>query len=354
MTGRGGTSSMGDQTSIPVTELRGRIEIALRQSGYSPAETAVIADVLMFSQVRGGNQGVAKLLGPGMPRPTTRGEIEVSATSPLSVLVNGNQHHAMVVVTKALELALDRARTHGIGLAGTHSTSTSSGALGFYARAAAEAGFVAIIMASSDGIVAPHGSVDAVFGTNPLAIAVPGDDGPAVLDMTTAAIPYYGVVEAIAAGRKLPDGIAYDADGLPTTDPERARAGALRTFDRGHRGSGLAFMIQVLAGPLVCAATPGDADQGTNWGHLLIALDPAILGGRQRLLDGVGTLTHTVRDARPAHGTPPRVPGERSESIADRVRMSGTVEIDAHILAGLLRLTDDAPDEGRDVACTSP
>jgi len=132
-----------------------------------------------------------------------------------------------------------------------------------------------------------HGSYEPVFGTNPLAIGIPAGDDPIVLDMSTAAISYYGLVEAVTDGSDIPGDMAYDADGQPTTSPAEAIKGAIRSFDRGYKGSALAMIGEILAGPLVGAAFCGQGDSKGNWGHLIFAIDPDLLGDRDEFLANV-------------------------------------------------------------------
>ena len=88
--------------------------------------------------------------------------------------------------------------------------------------------------ASSPEFVAPFGAKQAIYGTNPIACGVPTDAGIMLMDQATAAFPWFGLLEAKTAGRKIPEGVAYDSSGIPTRDPAAALSGgALRTFDRG-------------------------------------------------------------------------------------------------------------------------
>ena len=101
--------------------------------------------------------------------------------------------------------------------------------------------------------------------------------------MSTAATSYFGLVEAQTAGRSIPADFAYDNQGNPTTDPQKAIAGAIRSFDRSYKGSGLALIGEILAGPLVGAAFCGIGDSKGNWGHLIFAIDPELLTDRESL-----------------------------------------------------------------------
>lgn len=139
----------------------------------------------------------------------------------------------MLVLHKAMSMAAEKAKSAGFGIVGTNHTSTSTGALGYYAEQVAKQGLIGIVLAQSPEFVAPHGSKQAVFGTNPIAIGIPAEQGPVVMDMATAAYAWFGLLEAKTAGRPIPGDVALNAQGLPTTDPtEVLSGGAIRVFDR--------------------------------------------------------------------------------------------------------------------------
>jgi LDH2 family malate/lactate/ureidoglycolate dehydrogenase len=118
--------------------------------------------------------------------------------------------------------------------------------LAYYAGRIAEAGLIAFVMAGSPEMVTPVGGKNAIFGTNPLCIAIPGPaDGPVILDMATAATTLFGTISTKAAGKQLPPGVAVDAAGKPTTDPDAALKGAFLAFG-SYKGAGLSLMIELL------------------------------------------------------------------------------------------------------------
>lgn len=96
----------------------------------------------------------------------------------------------------------------------------------------ANAGLIGIVIAQSPEFVAPYGAKKAVFGTNPIAISVPAENGPVTMDMATSAYAWFGVLEAKTAGRPLPHGVAQNAEGEITEVPDEVlQGGAIRVFD---------------------------------------------------------------------------------------------------------------------------
>ena len=95
--------------------------------------------------------------------------------------------------------------------------------------------------------------------------------------MATSAAAYFGLVKAAEAGEDINGDVAYDKDGKATTSPADALAGALRVFDRSHKGSGLALMVELLAGAMTGASMGPDKRTENNWGTLIIAINRKII-----------------------------------------------------------------------------
>ena len=321
---------------ISVEELKQLTENALRNQGYDEDETSIMSEILLYAQLRGNNQGVVKLIGKGMPKDPKAKEIEIEKETPLSIRLNGNQNHGMLVVSKALEIVLGKMKKSGFALAATNNTSTSSGAIGYFARKIAEADYIGFVFSRAPERVAAYGSFHPVFGTNPLAIALPAKPNPVVLDMSTAAMSFYGVLQAKTAGMQLPEGVGYDADGNPSTDPTAVIGGALKAFDSGFKGSALALIVETLAGPLAGASFSGQQDSKKNWGHLIFAIDPELLVDKNEFQANLKSLiTRIKRSAKLAGVEEILVPGERGDSILKDSVDSGEVEIEDKLLEEL-------------------
>ena len=159
--------------------------------------------------------------------------------------------------------------------------SYTTGELGYYARRLAAVGLVSLAVTNGPPLMAPPGVSQAVYCTNPIAFAAPGEGRPAlVIDQSSSATAFVKIREAAARGETLPEGWAIDAD-APTTDPMRALAGALLTFG-GARGANIALMVEVLAAGLTGANWSLDApdfmhgDRSPGVGLLVIAAAPRL------------------------------------------------------------------------------
>ena len=327
---------------IKIEELMAVATKAIKTFGYSESETQTILDVLMYAQLRGNNQGLVKLIGPGIPKDPRAGEIRVIKETQFSVLLDGAYNMAIVVAKSAVGQALEKASEHGFGMVGANNTYSSSGAIGYYARAIADAGFIGCIFASSPPRVATHGSYEPVFGTNPFAIGFPTSDQPVVLDMATAAIANYGIIEAETAGLDLPSGLTYDSNGVLTTSPSEAMQGAIRPFDRSYKGAALALMVEILAGPLIGARFSGLEDTGEGRGDLILAIDPELLTELGGFREKVSQLVAKVKGSKKLPGVDDIfVPGERGDQLANERLQSGQMEIEDNLYLELKELTDN-------------
>ncbi len=324
---------------VKVTELQSLVNKSLSKYGYSSKEASVISKILLYAQLRGNNQGVVKLIGNGIPRNSKAKTPKAVKETPVSALFNGNNTHAMIVMDLAVDTAIKKAKKSGVGIVGNFGSSESTGALGYYAKKIADAGLIGIAYASAPfQTTAPFGSTEALFCTNPVAYGIPTETDPIVLDMTTSAIAYYGLIEAKTAGKTLPEGLGYDKNGKPTQNPAEIMAGAIKTFG-GHKGSGLALIVQVFAGALVQADSfNSDSD---NAGNLVMAIDPNILTTKKKFTKEVSFIVKRVKSAKKVKGVSEiTVPGERAREFNNKVLKSGEIEIEKNLLEALRKIAN--------------
>jgi LDH2 family malate/lactate/ureidoglycolate dehydrogenase len=334
----------GGPMKISLKELEDLTRRAVTNYGYRDKEVDTITDVLLYAQIRDINQGVVKLIGAGIPKDPQAGEIVIEKETSISARINGNKNHAMVVVGKAAEMVLEKARATGFAIAGTFNTNTSSGSIGYYASRLAREGLIGFAFGRSTERVAVYGSYEPVFGTNPLAVAIPTEADPIILDMSTATITYFGLVEAMTAGKNIPADVAYDRDGLPTTSPQQAIAGAIRSFDRSYKGSGLAFICEILAGPLVGAAFCGMGNSKGNWGHLIFAIDPELLTDRRTLTENISAMVQKIKSTKKLPGVEEIfVPGEIESRLVRKRQEAGLIDVEDNLLVQLRKVAGAAP-----------
>ena len=232
-------------------------------------------------------------------------------------LVDGDNGVGPLVGMRALQAAMDAAKQCGIGMAFARG-SNHFGPISPYSLIAAEQGFASIIGSNATTTIAPWGGSDARLGNSPLGFGVPNPGGkPFLLDMAMSVVARAKIRNAFKRGESIPDTWATDEKGVPTTDPKSALDGFLLPIG-GHKGYGLALMVDMFAGLLSNAAylthvkSWVDApDEPQNLGHFFILIDTTKLGSPQwltaRMMD-FAEILHDSPAADPAR--PVIVPGE--------------------------------------------
>jgi L-2-hydroxycarboxylate dehydrogenase (NAD+) len=269
-------------------------------------------------------------VGPGDPIRTIR-------ESASFAVIDGGGVTGYVTSLMAIDKAVALAKQTGVGIVGVHN-SWFSGRLSYYVDRAARAGMVAIHTASSRAVVAPHGSIDKLLGTNPVAMAFPAEDDPLVIDFGTSAVALGEVLLRQRSGRALPEETAVDEEGHPTTDPSEALAGAMLAWG-GPRGSALAIAVQVL-GALAGGAAPAEDFQGS--GFFFLVFDPAMMMPSEKFKAQVSSLIGDINESRPVPGSPAvRIPGAHGHKHRKEGRVRGKIDLDEKVYAGLLALLED-------------
>ena len=241
-------------------------------------------------------------------------------------LIDGDNGMGHLVMKRAAEIAVEKARVAGIAWVGSQ-WSNHAGPASLYARMALPHDMIGLYFAVGNANhLPPWGGLDMLLSTNPIAVAVPSANaGPIVLDMATT-VAAYGKVKAKAQrGEMMPEGWMIDRSGQPLLDPKRAEEGFLMPIG-GYKGYGLSLIVGLLAGTLNGAAMGKevidfnhDATTATNTGQAICMIDISAFGDVDAFKARVDTLAHDLRASERMAGVERIwVPGEQSE--ARRVR----------------------------------
>lgn len=313
--------------------------------GMSAEDAARVAEVLVWADLRGGEaHGVSRIphyfgmIDKGALDPRARPAISVDLGA--AVVIDGGGAAGAVAASAALREAMARAGRHGVGLASV-GRATHAGAMGFYAEAAARAGFAAIVMAAGPPLMAYQGAAVASVSTAPLACAVPGGpEGALVFDMASSRISNGRLKQARRDKESLPEGWALDADGRPAT---RAQDAAALLPMGGPKGAGLALMIECLSSlvagaPILAPMLGAQGRKGHGQSATIVCLDVARLRGAADYAADVDALAAALQALpRADRAAPIRMPGARSAEAARRNRDEG-IAIDERVFAELIAL----------------
>ena len=270
---------------IQLDELKRFSIEALCKAGMSEENAETVAEVLittdMFGVLSHGTknlyQYILKMQQGGLD---VKGEPTVEAEGPAWAIVNGNASIGMVTSHKAMKLAIEKAKTCGIGYVGVKN-SCHFGAAGFYANLAAKEGMIGLSMSNADPNMAIPNSCDVAIGNNPFSFAAPTKGGKSVfLDIALSNVAALKVVMAREKGIQVPDTWLIDSEGKPTTDPSGFPYESHLQPMAAHKGYGLAIMIEILASVITCSGLMSevpswnlDLSTRNNAGHAFIAID---------------------------------------------------------------------------------
>jgi len=306
-------------------ELRRFIADALVAAGLPPGDAGTVAGLMTDAELQGSDGHGVMRLPQYVKRIESGGinvwpDIKVVHERAAMAVVDGDNGMGHLVVSRAVQIAIDKARSAGVAWVGTRA-SNHAGPASLYARMPVAHDMIGLYFAVGNANhLPPWGGMDMLLSTNPIAAGIPaGSEPPVVLDMATT-VAAYGKVKAKAKrGEPMPEGWMIDRQGRPLTDPARANEGFLLPIG-GHKGYGLALVVGLLAGTLQGAAMGRDvvdfnADHvtPTNTGQAILVIDLAAFGGAGPFKAAVDTLVRDIRGSERMPGVE-RIwlPGEQS------------------------------------------
>ncbi|RBQ22259.1 Malate/(S)-sulfolactate dehydrogenase [Candidatus Methanobinarius endosymbioticus] len=279
------------------------IEILIKL-GLSEEDAGIVAEATLDADLKGfTSHGIGRfpqyIHGIEEGNIKTEGDITIEKETEAMALINGNSLFGQLVAHKAMMLAIEKAKKMGIAAVGTHN-SHHFGVTGYYSDLAIRNEVIGVVTANTEPAVAPLGANKPLIGTNPIAVGIPADETYIAVDMATSASARGKLLEAQRKGEKIPEGVALDSEGKPTIDPEEALKGSILPFG-AHKGYALAFMIELMTGPLVNASCGTDVKGTANHtekctkGDLFIAIDPSKFVDMDQFKDNTEDFIKQVR-----------------------------------------------------------
>ena len=315
------------ETRVRFDALRDFIAAAMVRLGLPEGDASIVGNLMAEAELQGSDgHGVIRLL-PYSRRIRAgsinlRPDIRIVQERPGMALLDGDNGMGHLVMQRAAEIAIEKARTCGVAWVGSR-LSNHAGPASLYARMPMAHDMIGMYFAVGNANhLPPWGGLDMLLSTNPIAVAVPaGEEPPVVLDIATT-VAAYGKVKAKAQrGEQMPVGWMIDRLGQPLTDPKRAEEGFLLPIG-GYKGYGLALVVGLLAGTLNGAAMGKDVidfnhddTTTTNTGQAIMAIDLNAFGDVAGFKARVDQL---VRDLRASERMPDVdriwLPGEQSHA----------------------------------------
>jgi len=284
--------------------LKKKIIQILRKYKLSKEHALICAEALINAELVGApSHGLSRLkmycdrISKKVINPKPK--IKIKKISQSIAHVDANNSIGFVAADIAIKTAISNAKKTGIGLVAVKK-SGHYGLSGYYAEQAVKKGLMVMVFTNAPPAVAPHGALKSLFGTNPICFGTPtGSKVPFILDTSISMINRGKIRVAEREGTKIPEGVALDKFGKPTTDPKKALEGVQLPI-AGFRGSGLAWMVDILSGVLTGGNHAGrvkdpftDFSGPQNIGHLFFVLKPNLFVGNsfnKRIKDNIKTI----------------------------------------------------------------
>jgi L-2-hydroxycarboxylate dehydrogenase (NAD+) len=345
------------ELTVPFDRLQAFIHRSLMALDLPDADAMAVATLMAQADLQGSDgHGVTRL--PAYARRIRAGGVNVRPTIRLlreqasMALIDGDNGMGHLVMKRAAEIAIEKARTTGIAWVNAR-FSNHAGPASLYARMPLAHDMIGLYFAVGNANhLPPWGGLDMLLSTNPIAAAIPaGEEKPIVLDMATTVAAYGKVKTKALLGETMPEGWMIDRQGKPLTDPKRADEGMLLPLggmEAGYKGFGLALIIGLLAGTLGGAAMGKevidfnhDDETVTNTGQAIAAINVAAFGDVTAFKASVDTLIRDLRGSSRMPGVERiSVPGERSfETRA--VRSANGIPIAPALMRGLDQLANE-------------
>jgi L-lactate dehydrogenase len=328
-------TTLAPSPRIAAAALRAFASQLLQKAGLAADRSGDVADILVAADLMGHDTHGLNLLpaylehlGNGTMAAT--GEPEVVADRPATLTWDGRQLPGQWLVLRALDAAIPRARIHGtatVAIRNAHHI----GSLSAYLQRATDQGLVMLLHSSAPGggSVAPFGGSKGLFSPSPMSMGCPTEGLPILVDISTSITTNNMVVRLQKQGRRLPRPWLLDGQGRPTDDPAVIGAGGtlmpLGGEDAGHKGYGLALMVEALTAGLVDRGRHQPGFKFNNTVFLQI-LDPQAFGGLPGLRAQMERIAHACRTNPPRPGGQPvRLPGEAAQKLAAQQERDGVV-----------------------------
>jgi (2R)-3-sulfolactate dehydrogenase (NADP+) len=324
------TGTLRDGVHLSLADVEALTRRALLACGVDPRNEAPITASVVAAEAEGvHSHGLARL--PTYCEHARVGKIDgkarpvLDSPKPGLVRVDAKSGFAHPAIDFGLPALCERAKSQGVAALAV-ANSYNCGVVGYHVERIAREGLLALGFVNAPASIAPAGGTKPVFGTNPIALAVPrAGQAPLVLDQSSSVVAKSEIVVHQQRGEPIPLGWALDRDGAPTTDPKAALAGSMVPAG-GYKGAGLALIVEIFAAWLTGANLSIDASSfadnlggSPRTGQFFVAFDIGALAGNAAS-ERLERLFATIADQDGA-----RLPGERRAAARKRTATAGVV-----------------------------
>lgn len=316
---------------VTKTDLGAMIAKRLSEAGLSADQADIVADILVYAELRGVASHGALRMEHYVNRIKKGGinlqaDFAIEQVKPTMGRLDAKGGMGHIATFRAAEAAIAIARVQGMGAVGVLNNS-HNGVMAYYANMALQAKMACFICSNVNSLVAPFGGVKPYLGSNPLAFSFPGRKENILLDMATSEVAFGKILEHRVEKKPLAPTWALDTEGNPTTDPDKAEA--LTSFG-GAKGYGIGIMLEALTSLMIggffgpqLEPMYGDLAKYRNLATFVLVINPAVFGG-ERFLDTAQAMIDDLHRQPAAPGfSKVMIPGEIEENNIRRHEKDG-------------------------------
>ena len=326
--------------------------------GFSDDESAQISDVLLTADLYGiESHGMQRMVR--YHKGIEKGQIHLDAKpevvfeTPVSAVVDGHSGMGQLIGTYAMEKAIEKAKTSGVGIVSVRN-SNHYGIAGYYAQMASREGLMGFSCTNSEAIMVPTFSRKAMIGSNPIAVAVPADPYPFLFDASTTVVTRGKLEMYNKMGKPLPDGWALDENGAPCTEAPRVLSNIVGKNGGGimplggsteqlgsHKGYGYGMIAELFSSILSLGVTSNECctfPDKTGICHGFAAINPAIFGDAEAIKKHFSEYLQALRNAPLAEGAERIYTHGEKEVFAEKDRRENGIPVNDGTMVELFDL----------------
>ena len=326
--------------------------------GFSKEEGALISDVLLTADLYGiESHGMQRMVRyhKGIEKGTIHldAKPEVMFETPVSAVIDGHSAMGQLVGAAAMELAIEKAKTVGVGIVSVRE-SNHYGIAGYYAQMASSQGLIGFSCTNSEAIMVPTFGRMAMLGSNPIAVAVPADPFPFLFDASTTVVTRGKLEMYNKMGKPLPDGWALDETGAPSTEAPRVLSNIVDKNGGGimplggateqlgsHKGYGWGMVAELFSSILSMGVTSDECctfPDKTGICHGFAAIDPAAFGDAEAIKSHFSEYLVKLRESAKAEGATQIYTHGEKEVFAEVDRRENGIPVNDGTMVELLDL----------------
>lgn len=330
---------------------------AFLKFGFDDAQSDIIVDVLLTSDLYGiESHGMQRLVR--YHKGIEKGLIKVDAKpeivfeTPVSAVIEGNDGMGQLLGHKAMEIAIEKAKTTGMAIV-TVRNSNHYGIAGYYAKMACKEGLIGMSMTNSEAIMVPTFGKKAMLGSNPIAIAMPAKPYDFFFDASTTVVTRGKLEVYNKMDKPLPEGWALNKDGKGSSDASdvlknivaKAGGGIMplggETEQLGsHKGYGYGMFCEIFTSILSMGLTSNHTHLNGKGGtcHGFVAINPAVFGNADDIKEHLSTLLQELRESPKAEGCERIYTHGEKEVIACEDRLKNGINVNINTVAEMVDL----------------